>query len=309
MKSRTVALLAGTAVLSSVGAVWATVDAGKAPPEKVLSSPLSEEYVGPNWSVKRFDNGTSVFRFEQDLKQIAAGEASAASRSTTYSTFKVAGTKVAEGGCQLSGNIEAGPGLVEAVETEDLVWVQREVILDETGCSSNLEGAWVTRLGAEEAGFHLESGEVAETAKGWLPSGPGAAARALAWSWDGRIKGYVEDVAQVDVTSATARVQWSGSSCSTISHAWTSYWGWLILSGWTDVERWGTSSTSNGGCWNRSTHGKYKNGVFCFTNDTWTNSDVFFQAKPGGGSWASWNVTRWGGCSWALNAQHYYDPN
>jgi|CXWL01.1.fsa_nt_gi hypothetical protein len=37
MKSRTVALLASTAVLSSLGAVWATVDAGKSPPEKVLS--------------------------------------------------------------------------------------------------------------------------------------------------------------------------------------------------------------------------------------------------------------------------------
>lgn len=47
----------------------------------------------------------------------------------------------------------------------------------------------------------------------------------------GQIKVNVEDPAQIDVSSTTAKVTWSGGSCVNSSNHYA-YWGWYSPSGW-----------------------------------------------------------------------------
>lgn len=273
------------------------------------NEPRGDQIDGNDWNVRQIDEGRSIFDFKVDLDDIAGSDANARGQESSYERFGVQGYFDDEI-CHIAGTTSVPPALAETISAEDLVWVQREIELDQKACRAVVEGAWLSKPAAESAGYAISDDPDASLATASETDSDKTADQqnAAGWSWDGRIKGFVEDPPQIDVTSATSRMQWSGSTCSSLSYWRGSYWGWLWGSGWTDVERWKSNvfaSCARG----RYTHGKYKNGVFCATNDTWTNIDVTFRAKPGGASNADWDVSRWGGCSWLLNGQHYYDPN
>lgn len=127
---------------------------------------------------------------------------------------------------------------------------------------------------------------------------------------DGSIKIYYEDPPRIDVTSVTTKISWNkNSSCITATHK-TSHWGWYSPSGWERREH--RSNTEPDLCseaW-RNTYGKYRNGKFCLTIDTWTRlSATYVVYNSGNAVKASWSANKWGGCTFLLSfRKHFVHP-
>jgi len=248
--------------------------------------------------------GRSEFKSHTDLSAIAEHEAKVKKRLSTYKTFAIRGKKQADV-CSGSETVEVPSGHAKAIHAEGLVWVSQEVVYDEPNCLSEYEGAWLTPEGASAAGFDLglDDAEPQSTAPSLTESS--ATVAAATWSWDGRMKGYVVEPAQIEVVTATSRIRWSSNGCA-IDSARNAYWGTFLLT-WSLVEAW--NSGFGTGCsvgW--SAHGKWKSG-FCLSIDTWAHIDVSFEAYPGGISVGKKEVSKWGGCSGLLRTSGYYDPN
>lgn len=122
-------------------------------------------------------------------------------------------------------------------------------------------------------------------------------------SYYGRIRVNVEDPPQIDVTSTRSRLWWPRTSCvTTADHE--SWWRWYSSSGW---ERRTKGIGHNvGNCEARTqTYGKYRNGRFCASVDTYTEhwATIFEGYRFGGWRW-SYEVDKWGGCNWLLHYEY-----
>lgn len=199
-------------------------------------------------------------------------------------------------GCSFSSS-----GSQPAGSTPGDLYVEREIRSNPTTCEVELEGAWLDEATAAAAGFSLD-GETAPQ-----PSNPELEGVHASYKWDGRVKGYVEDPPGIDVTSTTSRIRWNGGDCVR-DFAKSQNFHWVWGSGWTDVQT--SYWDHDDGCdyKGRRALGRYKNGVFCLTNDTFATQDVDFHAHSDGGSWHRAEVKKWGGCSWLLSTHKIYDP-
>ena len=82
------------------------------------------------------------------------------------------------------------------------------------------------------------------------------------------------------------------------------YWHWYSPSGWRRTNaHW--SYDNNGSRAYTDTYGKYRNGAFCATIDTWTeHRKTYLEGRPyGAWSW-SYSVHKWGGCSGLLHYEY-----
>jgi hypothetical protein len=120
----------------------------------------------------------------------------------------------------------------------------------------------------------------------------------------GSLKVNVEDPVERDVTTTKSRLRWSntGSRLNTSYH--TPYWGWLSATGWRRTNaHW--SYGNNGARAYTDTYGKYRNGRFCATIDTWTEHlKTYFEGRPYGGWRWSYSVKKWGGCKGWLHFEY-----
>lgn len=194
----------------------------------------------------------------------------------------------------------------EDAPNDDYVYVARRVRANPEDCTVVMESAWVPQAAAENILPALEKQASSERPESTVNSGQYVAPTLASASNDGRIKGFIEDPPQLDVASAFARIRWGGSGCPS---GWTksndTYW--LSSTGWNrtavDFDR------TSGSCWEfNRTFAHFLNTKFCASIDTNAEIDVEFTAKGHHSSDASWDVDSWGGCSWLLNNQHYYDP-
>jgi hypothetical protein len=190
---------------------------------------------------------------------------------------------------------------------------------EDSGAKADPRGPWVsiaTELSFDPractrdlavASYRLASAPAVVQAR--LQSSGGASAQssgvqAAAYSYNGSLKVNVEDPPQIDVTSTTGRVQWNASSSCVSSAYHNAYWGWYSPSGWS---RTNASWSYNRNCSRAytNTYGKYRNGAFCATIDTWTeHKKTWFEGRPRGGWYWSYSVDKWGGCTWLLHYEY-----
>jgi hypothetical protein len=120
----------------------------------------------------------------------------------------------------------------------------------------------------------------------------------------GSLKVNVEDPPQRDVTTTKSSLRWSntGSRLNTSYHQ--AHGGWFSPTGWRRTNaHW--SYDNNGVRAYTDTYGKYRNGSFCATIDTWTeHRQTYFEGRPYGRWRWSYNVQKWGGCSGLLHYEY-----
>jgi hypothetical protein len=120
----------------------------------------------------------------------------------------------------------------------------------------------------------------------------------------GSIKVNVEDPPQLDVTTTKSSLRWSNSGSRLNTSYHTAYWDWLSQTGWRRTNaHWNYGN--NGSRAYTDTYGKYRNGAFCATVDTWTeHKKTYFEGRPYGGWKWSYSVQKWGGCSGLLHYEY-----
>jgi hypothetical protein len=290
------ALLASASVLPTAATTTASAAATQ---EQNTPTDATLLVDGVAYDIYDIGSGWLEYRHAVSLLDTATADSRSSGRPVQYTTKTVQGDVLsgAEGrGCSYRGEIsstEVGVG------QEGLVWHQREIQTNPDRCQVKVEEAWLSASALQASG--LIPGE--DLSAGTVETDSSTSAQA-SYKNDGYIRGYVEDPPNLDVSSTTSQVKWTDNGC--LSWWDESRWYWLSGSGWTDVERW---NIRHGDCAHGlRTFGKYKNGIFCLTNDTWTQEDVDFVALAHQSSRAGWDVQRWGGCSWLLNGQHTYDP-
>jgi hypothetical protein len=259
---------------------------------------------GVTYDVYDMGDGWFEHRHQRSLLDVATADSAAAGRPLSYTTRTLQGEPVStpEGtGCSYNGEVSSDP----AGGTEGLVWHQRETAVNPNQCQVDVEEAWLSQGALETSGL-LPTESPSGTAATDVGEGEEAALAATSYKNNGYIRGYVEDPPNLDVSSTTSQVKWTERSNGCVSWWSESRWYWLSGSGWTDVQR--TNDRHLTCQHGLQTFGKYKNGIFCLTNDTFTQEDVDFHTRGHRASWASWDVQRLGGCSWLLNGQHTYDP-
>lgn len=209
-----------------------------------------------------------------------------------------AGKRSLAGGCTFSSEGSAAKADAQGAT----VTISRELTFDATRCTRELAVAGY-RLANAPAVVTQRLEAKADGERVSAARRPGTTAAAASYTYNGYLKVNVEDPPQIDVTSTTARVQWSGASCVSSSNHIAS-WGWYSPSGWSRTNAsWSMDRTCSRAYTN--TYGKYRNGVFCATIDTWTeHKKTWFEGRPGGGwSW-SYSVDKWGGCTALLHYEY-----
>jgi len=182
------------------------------------------------------------------------------------------------------------------------VTVMREVTFDPKACTRRLAVARYSRSDLP-ASITERIQDEPDEALSTSSADPSADQSVAVQRFIGSIKVNVEDPLQIDVTSTKSRVEWQGGSC--VSASWhNAYWGWYSPSGW---RRTNSSWSYDRTCARAytDTYGKYRNGVFCATIDTWTtHHKTWFEGRPWGG-WAwSYKVTKSGGCTGLLHYEY-----
>ncbi|MEI2711777.1 MAG: hypothetical protein V9G04_00385 [Nocardioides sp.] len=202
-----------------------------------------------------------------------------------------AGQQTRDGGCTFSEQAEG-----EAGQNGPTVTVTRDVSYDPKTCELKVASATYTSENVPDE-YRDELDEASEATGSFVDGG--IAPRAT--TYIGILKVNVEDPVQIDVTSTTARVNWSGTSSCVNSSSHTANWGWYSPSGWSRTyASWDNDRNCSRAYTN--TKGKYRNGTFCATIDTRTDhSKTRFEGRPSGG-WAwSYTVDKSGGCTSLLH--------
>jgi hypothetical protein len=194
----------------------------------------------------------------------------------------------------------------QADDSGPRITVLREIEFNPSLCRRRLAMAQYTRSTAPSAllaKLDNPSGAASSAASPDSSSATVEPSAAAARWYIGSLKVNVEDPPQIDVTSTKSRVEWTGTSCVTASRH-NAYWGWFSPSGW---RRTNASWANDRSCARAytDTYGKYRNGTFCATIDTWTtHHKTWFEGRPGGG-WAwSYKVTKSGGCTALLHYEY-----
>ncbi len=314
-KSRLMALAVVAPVLPAVGVSAGPGSARAAEsPEQVPETNTGPVLLvdGSDYDVYDLGDGWFEHRHAVSLRDAAARDAARTATPMQYSVDVIRGERVVQdgqGGCSYGGEVSSD----EVGKDSDQVFHQREVRVNPDLCQVEVESAWISPDALVSSGLLPDDGDSDSDSDSESSSSAAEAALAglaptarTTYKNDGYIRGYVEDPPGVDVSSTTSQVKWTEASNGCLNWWHQSRWHWLSGTGWTDVQRWSYPhlSCDHG----LRTFGKYKNGIFCLTNDTWTQENVDFHAEGHHDSWASWDVTKWGGCSWLLNGQHTYDP-
>jgi hypothetical protein len=98
-----------------------------------------------------------------------------------------------------------------------------------------------------------------------------------------------------------------GRGVRTIPYSTPFALGWYSPSGW-ERKEYSRSFPNNGTVTSTNTYGKYRNGTFCLTVDTWTeHKKTFFEGRRDG--WWQWayDVDKWGGCTGLLHYEYIVD--
>lgn len=215
------------------------------------------------------------------------------------------GRKSADGTCSYLGRGEFRPGQAPVVV------IEREIRNDMDRCVMTTEWASLTPEEASQAGYSRRpsgDGEIITDEQSQASDPSLGTESHTNFSHRGHLKTYYEEPAQGDVSTVEAHVGWTFNGSCVTSWGTHAYWHWLNDTGWTDVSRW---ADWPGGCAERTArvYGKFKNGVFCATNDTFTefNTTSYTGLANGGARWA-WNSNKWGGCNWFLShhVEAYY---
>jgi hypothetical protein len=215
------------------------------------------------------------------------------------------GTRLPGDGCAYSG-----AGSSKATSSAVRVEVEREIRQDLRTCVMVTESAVMSPEEAVQVGFRGNSSPAdAITVEEGTGSGPELNHDFHTnFGHRGSLKTYYEEPAQGDTSTVEAHVGWTFDGNCVTNWGTHAFWHWLNDTGWTDVNRW---ADWPGGCTNRTArvYGLFKNGVFCFTNDTFNeyNTTQYTGWFDGGASW-SWNARKWGGCNWLLtfHREAYY---
>lgn len=200
------------------------------------------------------------------------------------------------GGCAFAEEGAGGPSRGGAT-----INVARELSFDPATCRRELAVADYSVATAPAAVLRRAGAgdTVTATAARVGRSGRRVTAHASA-SYSGSLKVNVEDPPQIDVTTTKATVNWNaGGTVTSSTH--NAHWGWYSPSGWQRTNaHWSYDRSSSRAYTN--VYGKYKNPVFCLTIDTWTEHlKTWFEGRPYGGWYWSYNVDKWGGCTALLS--------
>jgi hypothetical protein len=132
---------------------------------------------------------------------------------------------------------------------------------------------------------------------------PSAGSTAVANQWWGSIRASVEDPAQINVTTTRSKVTWGGRPCLYWADP-LAYWSWYTTSGWSRIDHWWRSGLTCDKAW-ANTYGKFRNGRFCATIDTYTrHNKTYFEGRKYGGWYWAYDMDKWGGCSSWLHYEH-----
>ncbi|MFL6130363.1 MAG: hypothetical protein ACJ73E_15025 [Mycobacteriales bacterium] len=232
-----------------------------------------------------------IYRYRVDLAQIPGAR---------VSTER--GIVQATGACRFADSARGRPsghGRVRYVT---------EISFDPATCSRQLATAEYPRDAVPPAVRAKLASPGQTTAKATKPSsrtgptGPTGGVSTLA-SWFGSLKVNVEDPVQIDVTTTKSDLGWSYNG-TTLTGSHTAHWGWYSPSGWSrNAYHWNYGN--NGYYAYTDTYGKYRNGTFCFTIDTWTEHlQTYFEGWYDGYWYWSYRVDKWGGCTALLHYEY-----
>jgi hypothetical protein len=227
-----------------------------------------------------------VHRYEVDLARLPGATVSVQQ-----------GVRQAGGACRFSGGGHgrpSGSGKVRYVT---------EVSFDPATCSRQLATADYPRSAVPASVRAKLVSARRTTATAGKPTRTAGPTTAAAGSWSGGLQVNVEDPVQINVTSTRSTLAWSYDG-TTLAATHGAEWGWFTPSGWQRrAYRWTPANT--GTVASTDTYGMYRNGVFCFTIDTWTeHRKTLFEGRPDG-SWAwSYEVDKWGGCNSLLHYEY-----
>ena len=183
-----------------------------------------------------------------------------------------------------------------------LITVMRELSFNPATCSRELAVASYTTE-TVPARYAAEFQDVAGATDTESASTAGDGISPQAVVYIGRLKVNVEDPAQIDVTSTQSDVNWSAGSCVTSSDH-TAHWGWYSPSGWQRTNAWWAYDRSCSRAYT-NTYGRYKNTKFCLTIDTHSeHRKTWFEGRPYGSWYWSYDVEKWGGCSGLLHYEY-----
>ncbi len=207
------------------------------------------------------------------------------------------GRAIRSGSCAFSGS-----GTGRADRTGPKVTVMTETTFDARTCTRELAVATYSRALAPASVVGKLDASPTATTSGAAAGTRGPLAPAVT-RYIGSLKVNVEDPAQIDVTSTKSRVEWSGRSCVSSSYH-NAYWHWFSGSGWRRTNaHWSYGRNCRRAYTN--TYGKYRNGVFCVTIDTYTeHKQTRFDGRPRGGWHWAYHVDKWGGCNGLLHYEH-----
>jgi len=264
---------------------------------------------GSDYDVIQTSDGWIHYEYTDSLQNAESADASATGSSPDFHLVEYQGRPLTldidgvSGGCDFSGEISSddfAPNTFNGATTS-IVYYERGLRVNPNTCTIVFEAATISETSLVQAGIsepldvELAAGTYTTrtvTDSGYVGSPPSS------YEWVGYITAGHKDPPGLLVNSTKSRISWNWSGSCATSWVRLSRWSWL-KSGWTDVTRYrdpyGTCARA------LLTKGKYKNGVFCFTNDTFTKHEVNFRAQGDPKSWASWSLQKWGGCSWLLS--------
>lgn len=197
------------------------------------------------------------------------------------------GQRLENGGCSYSGG-----GKFDS-SAEPVVVVEREIRQDLDRCIMTVERARLSPAEARRLGYDSRPSNEMVTAEASQASDPTMGTQSHTnFSHRGHLKNYYEEPVQGDVSTVEAHVGWTFNGSCVTSWGTHASWHWLNDTGWTDVSRW---ADWPGNCSERTArvYGKFNNGVFCATNDTFTefNTTRYTGLANGGARWA-WNSNK-----------------
>lgn len=208
-------------------------------------------------------------------------------------------TVVAQAGTRTSGGCtftESGSGARAAGAR---VSIATELTFDPRTCTRELATASYAAAAApaavrEQMEAQPGTDAVARSAK--------ARARAAVVVYVGALRVNVELPSQIDVSSTRSTVHWSGTASCVNSSDHNAYWHWYTLGGWgRDSYSWSHGRTCARAYTN--TWGKFSSGSYCWPLGT-TRTDhqkTWFEGRPGGGWYWTYNVDKSGPCSGLLH--------
>jgi hypothetical protein len=276
-RTRTFRLRLGTV---AIGVLAASSLAALAPPAAGAAEPrgVSGTTVGAD----------GVYRYSVDLAQLPG--------ATVHADR---GVRQPTGACQFADSARGRPS------GSGKVLYVTEISFDPATCTRQLARAEYPRSAVPPAvRAKLVSPEQAEASatKPSRKAGPTAGVGTLA-SWAGSLQVNVEDPVQINVTTTRSTLGWSYDGTYLYGNH-GALWDWFSPSGWSrNAYHWNYGNT--GWYAYTDTYGKYRNGVFCLTIDTWTEHlQTYFEGWYDGWWYWSYRVNKWGGCTALLHYEY-----